>query len=996
MKREPLAGSSRTDDARDPGALAPKDPRVWQRIDVLLSEALTLPPGEREGWLSRLSPEDQPLASSLRVMLSRSATTDSFLRDPISPEMLAAAGEVTSLEQVGTMVGPYRLLRVLGAGGMGQVWLAERVDGTIQRQVALKLPRTRWAPGMAERLKQERDALAALEHPSIARLYDAGVTAEGRPYLAMEYVDGVPIDRHAAARRLSLRQRLALFLQVAGAVSYAHAHLVVHRDLKPSNILVSESQGLRLLDFGAAKLLREEGPGDSDLTRELGPALSPDYASPEQIRGERVSVATDVYSLGIVLYELLTGERPYRLPRESWAALIEAMERTVIPPASSRLRADPRLARALRGDLDAVLARALRRDPADRYASVQAFADDVSRWLAGEPVVAKTQSLADRALKFVRRNALPVATVSLVTLLVGAAAGVAFWQARVARSQARRAERVRGFIASILTSATPRTGVGGVVTAADLLTAAAGRIESELGAEPEVAAELGFIVAQSFDSLGEAAKAEEVLRSTVPRAEKALGRTHLLTLEAKGLLANEINYHDLPGSLALIEEILPDARRGLPATAEVLVAALRDKSFALAKFNDPEPSYAPLVEGIEIAEKYFGPIDERTIDVLELQANTYGRFGDRKRELAAAEDAVERARRAFGAKRPHKMLSDCERSYADALRRSDRPADAAALLRRVVADQQQLDVVETLRVRNAKIRLGISLQQSGKLEEGLPLIREAVALERAQNPAESDDRLGYGEHLARVLADAERLEEWMAQETELTALIGRLGTKGHRSRLGGQVRRARLAALLGRSEEAQRLVRDTRAMATAEEASARVQAELAGALDSRLQLRASDALERLEAMVRESPLDGLPERVQSNVAAELGMAQLELGDLPAAESSFTRCQEHFARGQIEPSVLVSDCLVGSARAQLRSARFAEAEQLLLPLAASWEHVNPESPRRGEVLHWLARAEAGLGNHGAAARDARLAGTLLRGSNLPALRQLIGRAGERRP
>lgn len=993
MKREPLAGSSRTGDFRDPAALSPRDPRVWQRIDVLLSEALTLPPGEREGWISRLSAEDQPLASTLRVMLSRSATTDSFLRDPISPEVLGAAGELTSLERVGATVGPYRLLRVLGAGGMGQVWLAERVDGTIQRQVALKLPRVRWAPGMAERLKQERDALAALEHPSIARLYDAGVTAEGRPYLAMEYVDGVPIDRHAADARLSLRETLALFLKVAAAVSYAHAHLVVHRDLKPGNILVSESQGLRLLDFGAAKILRE-GPGDSDLTREIGPALSPDYASPEQIRGERVSVATDVYSLGIVLHELLTGERPYRLPRESWAALIEAMERTVIPPASSRVRADPRLARALRGDLDAVLARALRRDPAERYPSVQAFADDVSRWLAGEPVLAKTQSVADRAWSFARRHAIPLATASLVTLLVGAAAGVALWEARVARSQARRAERVRGFIASILTSATPRTGVGGVVTASDLLTSAAGRIESELAAEPEVAAELGFIVAQSFDSLGEAAKAEEVLRSTVPRAEKSLGRTHLLTLEAKGLLANEINYHDLPGSLALIEEILPDARRGLPATAEVLVAALRDKSFALAKYNDPEPSYAPLVEGIAIAQKYFGPIDERTIDLLELQANTYGRFGDRKRELATAEDAVDRARRAFGAKRPHKMLSDCERAYADALRRGDRPADAATILRRVVADQQQLDVVETLRVRNAKIRLGLSLQQSGQLEEGLPLIREAVALERAQNPAESDDRLGYGEHLARALADAERLDEWMAQENELTALIGRLGTKEHRAQLGGKVRRARLAALLGRSEEAQTLVREARAMATPAEKSASVQAELAAALDWRLQLRASDALQRLEAVVRENPLDGLPERVQSSAAAELGLAQLELGELDAAGKSFALCQEHFARGQIQPSILVSDCLLGAARAQLRTGRFAEAEQLLLPVAASWEHVNPESPRRGEVLHWLARAEAGLGKHGAATRDDRLASILLRGSSLPALRQLVARAGER--
>ena len=288
-----------------------RDPRLWQRLDALLSEALTLSEPERERWLSELPEEDQPLASSLREMLSRTLSTG-FLRDPVSAEVLAAAGE-QALEQPGARVGPYRLLRRLGVGGMGQVWLAERVDGTIQRQVALKLPRTGWAPGMAERLKQERDALAALEHPSIARLYDAGTTEEGRPYIAMEYVDGVPIDAYARAHGLTLRERLSLFLQVAGAVSYAHAHLVVHRDLKPSNILVSETQGVRLLDFGAAKLLQEEGPGgDSELTRELGPALSPDYASPEQIRGERVSVATDVYSLG--RRPLRVGDGPASVP----------------------------------------------------------------------------------------------------------------------------------------------------------------------------------------------------------------------------------------------------------------------------------------------------------------------------------------------------------------------------------------------------------------------------------------------------------------------------------------------------------------------------------------------------------------------------------------------------------------------------------------------------------------------------------------------------------
>jgi eukaryotic-like serine/threonine-protein kinase len=964
------------------------DPEVWRQLDALLSEALTLSEPERERWLSELPEEDRPLAASLREMLSRSLSTG-FLRDPVSAEVLAAAGE-QALEQPGARIGPYRLLRGLGVGGMGQVWLAERVDGTPRRQVALKLPRTSWAPGMAERLKQERDALAALEHPSIARLYDAGTTEEGRPYIAMEYVDGVPIDAYARAHGLSLRQRLALFLQVAGAVSHAHAHLVVHRDLKASNILVSETQGVRLLDFGAAKLLQEEGPGDSELTREMGPALSPDYASPEQIRGERVSVATDVYSLGVVLYELVTGQRPYRLSRESWAALVESVGRLEVPAASSRVRDDARLARALRGDLDAVLAKALRRAATERYGSVQAFADDVTRFLSGEPVRAKQQTVGERVWKFARRNSLAVGTAAGVTLLVGGAAGVALWQAKVARGEARRAERVRQFIASILTSATPRTGVGGVVTASDLLTAAADRIEKELSVEPAIAAELGFLVAQSFDNLGEDSKEEPVLRAAVARAEASFGRSHLLTLQAKALLAEVLALHDVPGSLALSEELLPESLRGLPATVEVAILVLRDKSFALAKLNRVEESYSALREAIQLGEKYLGRLDARTISALELLANTYHRFEDVPNEMATATDAVERARQAFGAQRPHNILLACERTYAEALLTQGRPGDAATILRGVLADQKRLDSAETMRVQHAKLRLGFALQLSGRLGEGLSLIREAVALERTQNPADSDDRAGYAGFLAGALAAAERVDEWMAQEDELSTIMSRVGRVPHGAELVQRIRKARLAALLGRSAEVRLLVADVESKTSPKEVRARSLAEVVSALDARLQLRLPEALERLEGIVNGPKLAALPRRAQAEVAAELGTVRLDLGDLSGAEQELERCREVFVGVQMGPSIPMTTCLVGAARLRLGKGRFAEAEEILLPLAAAWEQVNPEGSGRGVVLHWLTRAEDGLGKRAAARRDARLADALLSRSTLPALRRLVDR------
>ncbi|MGZ6069905.1 MAG: protein kinase domain-containing protein, partial [Myxococcaceae bacterium] len=838
------------------------------------------------------------------------------------------------------------------------------------------------------RLKQERDALAALEHPNIARLYDAGLTETGRPYIAMEYVDGVPIDAYAAAHALSLRERLSLFFHVAAAVSYAHARLVVHRDLKPTNILVSGSGSVRLLDFGAAKLLREDGPGDSELTREIGPALSPDYASPEQIRGERVTVAADVYSLGVVLFELLTGQRPYRLPRDSWGALVEAVAKIQPPLASTRVVSDRRAARAIHGDLDAVVAKALRREVAQRYASVQALADDISRYLAGEPVVAKDQSAGERLWKFVSRHALAVGTAAVVTLVVGAASGVALWQARVARAEARRAERVRAFIASILTSATPRTGVGGVVTASELLTAAAGRIDSELSAEPGVAAELGVIVAQSFDSLGELAKAEPVLRAAVPRAEATFGRSHPLTLRAKTVLADAVVLHDVPGALAIIEEVVPAALRGLPATADEAVAGLKEKAYVLAKLNRAEDSYAALRESVALAEKHFGPLDERTIMALGSLANTYGRFGDFPNQIAVAADAVERARRAFGAQRPHETLIMMERFYADALR-DERPGDSVPIYRTVLADQQRLDAAETTRVRDAKLQLAYALLLSGRLEEGLPLVREAVALERQQNPAESDDRRGFGMALSLALVLAQRTDEGLQEQERLAALVARLGTEPHRSAVLRRIRSARLYALAGQSARAQTLAAEAESMATPGEESTRVQAELTRAFDARLQLHHSEALERLEQTLREHRIEKMSTKIQAEVAAELGMVRLELGDLAAAEEELARCGELFTRAQVEISIPMTPCLVGAARLQLRAGRPAEAERLLVPLAASWEQVNPDGPGRGEVLHWLARAEEELGKRGLARRDAGLADGLLRRAKVPALLRLAG-------
>ena len=457
----------------------------WPAISRRLDEALALAPAERSTWLDALD-EGDSIKAKLRQLLSEAGDVESGDFLGTLPKLAlgpAAAGGDDGAVAGGT-IGPYRLLTELGQGGMGTVWLAERVDGQPRRKIALKLPHVGWAPGLAARLARERDILASLEHPNIARLYDAGVDPLGRPYLALEYVDGTPIDRHCAAHSLSLRERLALLLQVAAAVAHAHTRLVVHRDLKPSNILVTEGGGVRLLDFGIAKMLQEEGGDATELTAATGRVLTPDYASPEQIRGETIGTASDVYSLGVVAYELLAQVRPYHLPRSGALSLVEAIAEAEPPPAS-RVALDAAAKRQLNGDLDAILNKVLKKSTAERYPTIEAFAADIERHLRGEPVQARPNAPWYHAERWVRRHkletavavailvAVPAGAVAQAAVLaaLAAGAGVALWQARVARRQADRAraeavraEQVKDFALSIFESADTNAGAGPLPT----------------------------------------------------------------------------------------------------------------------------------------------------------------------------------------------------------------------------------------------------------------------------------------------------------------------------------------------------------------------------------------------------------------------------------------------------------------------------------------------------------------------------------------------------
>ena len=499
----------------------------WQAFSTLLDRALELPPTERLAWLEALGAEHEPLKPALRSVLQRSAGVEAHdWLDTLPHTSVAATAPDDSPLRPDAVVGPYRLLRELGVGGMGAVWLAERADGSLKRQVALKLPRAVWSAGLAQRMARERDILASLEHPNIARLYDAGTDAQGRPFLALEYVEGKPIDIYCRERVLNTKARLALLLQVARAVAFAHSRLVVHRDLKPSNILVTADRQVRLLDFGIAKLMEGDRTQETQLTQMAGRALTLDYASPEQIRGEPIGTASDVYSLGVVSYELLAGAKPYKLKRQTAAQLEEAIA-AIDAPLASATATDAATKRDLKGDLDAILNKALKKNSNERYGTVDALALDIERHLVGHRVVARPDSLAYRITRFARRYRIPliagaivlaifalaigVGAAVLLALVLAAGLGVALWQAHGARRERDRAlrlvERQEGVLSFLNMLITDAARGGQALTAAQLLQRSEALIGPELESDAEVHALVLSMISASMQTLGNSAEA---------------------------------------------------------------------------------------------------------------------------------------------------------------------------------------------------------------------------------------------------------------------------------------------------------------------------------------------------------------------------------------------------------------------------------------------------------------------------------------------------------
>ena len=409
-------------------------PEQWQRLAPYLDLALTMPEEERARWIDSLEKESGGLAAEVKSLLRehKELTEERFLdHNPL----------------MGRTAGAYTLIAAIGDGGMSSVWLGERNDGRFERRAAIKFLNIALADRGEDRFRREGTILARLAHPHIAQLLDAGISEANQPYLVLEYVDGGHIDEYCDSRRLDVDARIRLFLDVLSAVAYAHANLIVHRDLKPSNVLVTEKGQVKLLDFGIAKLL-EEGAGTraTQLTREGGAALTPYYAAPEQLTGQPITTATDVYALGVLLYLLLTGEHPLGSGRQSPAELVQSILDSEPPLLSAaaldahvaRCATTPeRLRRQLRGDLDTIVAKALKKNPQERYASATELADDLRRYLRHEPIWARPDSVAYRTGKFLRRYATSVAAVSVTVAALAIGLAVAAHERNVAEARYR-------------------------------------------------------------------------------------------------------------------------------------------------------------------------------------------------------------------------------------------------------------------------------------------------------------------------------------------------------------------------------------------------------------------------------------------------------------------------------------------------------------------------------------------------------------------------------
>lgn len=778
----------------------------WDDVDRLFTLAMTRPASERVVYVERACAGDDELRRLVLRLLELTATQDERGLAP-GPALLRAAyarGEAALAEDDGELepgerIGRYRIVGVLGRGGMATVYEAERDDGAYRQRLALKLLRRgRDSDLIVRRFLGERQILSSFAHPNIARLLDGGATADGRPFLAVEKVDGRPITEWADAHRLDVRARLTLFLQVTEAVREAHRRLIVHRDLKPSNILVDDDGQVKLLDFGIAKLLDAERAA-ADLTR-LGPyPLTPRYASPEQARGEDVTASSDVYQLGLVLYQLLSGVWPFSEeertgapgqrdePRPASRAFDAAGEETA---RLARLRGTtPRgLSRALTGDLDTILSRALEAEPLDRYRSVEDLATDIRLHLGGRPIFARPASRILRLRKWAKRNPwAPPVVAALTVIMIGYVATLTISAARLererndARAQAERAENIKQFLIDVFRTADPFEGgdpaASADLTVAEALSSAAARVRAELRDEPSMQADLLAAIASIFENVDRTDESRLLIEEALA-IRRALGQERSPEFVADLLVLAQVVDHAAPDSAArVLARAVEIARATLPPDDPRMADALAEFAWVrVAHLNVYDAESGE--EALAIYEAAGSRYQARSAAVLGTLSDIYRHTGRMDEAEEAARESLRRHRAAAGEEHPLSALAAVR--LAGVLDGRQRFEESIALYRHALPVMERTAGAthnQTLVTRN---NLATTLQAAGKPGEAVAMHREILTALRAKAGTELHREVASTlQNLATALKEQGRLHEADSIAARAHDIYARTTPPGH-------------------------------------------------------------------------------------------------------------------------------------------------------------------------------------------------------------------------
>ncbi len=679
-------------------------PERREQIEALFDEALDLPEDQREAFLQESCGEDQELYDAVMRLLDAYQHAPSFLDESaatVGSEMMKD-DEDAEASRTDDRVGPYRVLEQLGRGGMSVVYLAERVDGEFEQTAALKLlPAHFETEERVSRFRAERQILASLAHPNIARLLDGGMTDGGHPYLAMEYVDGLPITAYANEQELGLSERLSLLCDVLHALQFAHKNLIVHRDIKPSNILVDEHGQVKLLDFGIAKLLdQQELPFTLPETRTGQRLMTPEYAAPEQVRGENITTATDVYQAGVLAYELLTGRRPFDLHDKTPSQIEQIVAEQEPERPSTAISADTgaqtkstdtALAAGLTSELDAIILKALSKEPDRRYTSVEAFAEDIERFLEGRPVKARTPTLGYRARKFATRHRWQVATAAAVALLVIGFLVALISQRNIALEERDRyqqelatSEAVTEYLTELFAASNPRETQGDTLTAFELLDLGAASID-QLDAQSRVQTRLMEVMAASYEQIGDLEEADELLGRALDLTRKETGERSAATASVLAHLASLRNEQgDADAADSLYREAL---------------AIKRDE------LSPDHPDLSRSINGL---------------------ATILSRAGEFEEAETLYREALELRREAHGEE--HEHVAATMRNLGILLGRQDRLDEAAELMEEALEIERQVLGPSHLQVSETATSLAVAYSQQGDSEAARPLLEEALEI----------------------------------------------------------------------------------------------------------------------------------------------------------------------------------------------------------------------------------------------------------------------------